>query len=333
MCGNACAAGEVCAAGQCNLNCVGGTTKCSNTCVDTKSDPGNCGACGVVCAAGQVCTNGQCAGQCAPGTTKCGNLCVDTQLDPSNCGMCGVACAAGEVCSNGTCGGSCAAGTTKCGNECVDMQTDEANCGMCGNACLPSVACYDGVCQPAGGCDTLNDCGTCQQCAFDGLCSDELATCANNQECVDLFNCLNPASGVCDQACQQQCAQQYPNAIDTYVDILDCIFCQECGSSCGVDPMAFGCPASCDNQNNCQSCFDCSMAMGGICEDDLQICLNNPECTMLSACINMCPAGDVQCQVQCEQTHPFGVADYNAIIICGVCQECPNDCNNGMACP
>jgi hypothetical protein len=97
--------------------------------------------------------------------------------------------------------------------------------------------------------------------------------------------------------------------------------------------MQFGCAASCDNQNNCDACFDCVTGMNGVCEDDLNICLNNPECVALSQCFGMCAAGDTQCQINCEQAHVFGIADYNAIVICWVCQECPNDCNGGQTCP
>jgi hypothetical protein len=42
---------------------------------------------------------------------------------------------------------------------------------------------------------------------------------------------------------------------------------------------------------------------------------------------------DQMCQSMCEQTYVGGIADYNAILICGVCQECKNDCNMGMTCP
>src|SRR5207244_2746669 len=37
-----------------------GTAVCSNACVNTKTDPANCGGCGIVCGAGATCSNGVC---------------------------------------------------------------------------------------------------------------------------------------------------------------------------------------------------------------------------------------------------------------------------------
>lgn len=66
-CGTACAAGLVCAAGKCALECGGALTRCegaagasSARCVDRKVDGEHCGTCGNACAAGRVCRNGAC---------------------------------------------------------------------------------------------------------------------------------------------------------------------------------------------------------------------------------------------------------------------------------
>jgi hypothetical protein len=221
---------------------------------------------------------------------------------------------------------------TKCGTECVDIQNDEANCGMCGTVCAPSIACFNGTCAAAGACDAAMDCNTCQTCAFDGVCLDELQSCALDANCVNLVNCVNacPAN---DPMCPNTCGQMYPNGIDGYNNLVNCLFCQECTTSCGIDTVAFGCPASCDGTNDCNTCIQCSIGTGGLCEDDLFICAVNPECVALSDCFNLCPAGDQTCQDTCAQMHVSGVADYNALSICAICQECSGDCNQGMACP
>jgi hypothetical protein len=63
LCGNVCAAGEICFGGQCarEHRCDAGLTNCSDVCVDLLIDPANCGVCGHVCAAGEICFGGQCA--------------------------------------------------------------------------------------------------------------------------------------------------------------------------------------------------------------------------------------------------------------------------------
>jgi hypothetical protein len=63
LCGNVCAAGEICFGGLCarEHRCDTGLTNCNDVCVDLLIDPANCGICGHVCAAGEICFGGLCA--------------------------------------------------------------------------------------------------------------------------------------------------------------------------------------------------------------------------------------------------------------------------------
>ena len=136
----------MCSAGVCGVACLGGSTLCSNKCVDVQNDAANCGGCGKACAAGQVCSAGVCGVTCLGGSTLCSNKCVDVKDDAANCGGCAKACAAGQVCSNGTCAVTCLGGSTLCANKCVDEQNDAANCGGCGVACAAGQVCAAGKC-------------------------------------------------------------------------------------------------------------------------------------------------------------------------------------------
>lgn len=49
-----------CADGVCVAMCPRGTERCGDACVDTESDPLNCGGCGDSCGADQVCRTGNC---------------------------------------------------------------------------------------------------------------------------------------------------------------------------------------------------------------------------------------------------------------------------------
>jgi hypothetical protein len=95
------------------VTCPAGQVACSGTCVDTQSDPSNCGGCGLRCnfpnAIG-ACASGAChlAG-CNPGFADCNGNPADgcetnIRTDNNNCGACGHVCAAGTVCTNGVCG-------------------------------------------------------------------------------------------------------------------------------------------------------------------------------------------------------------------------------------
>ncbi len=161
-CGNDCTQGGtlmipgiVCGGGQCL--CEGGQgTIClsvdedsatSLACVDTTSDPNNCGGCGIVPDGGGPYPDG--------GLPPSAFICAD-------------------VCSGGgcVCGGiqlSCAAGTWNAdggpndAGACLSVATDANNCGACGNACSSSYA-ANAVCQQsscacmdAGLCVTSDD--------------------------------------------------------------------------------------------------------------------------------------------------------------------------------
>jgi len=85
-------------------SCPPGQTSCAGTCVDTSTDPANCGSCGNACPQGATCEGGACiVVDCFPPNEMCGDQCVDTSSDEANCGACGNACAAGETCESGVC--------------------------------------------------------------------------------------------------------------------------------------------------------------------------------------------------------------------------------------
>lgn len=120
-CGNACPlTNDVCVGGTCR--CPTSTTPCPtvspSTCVNTATDPQNCGACGTTCTGGRVCSGSAC--RCPGSQTECGGTCADTATDEQNCGSCGRACAAGLVCTGGDCtcpaagGIACAQGASCC---------------------------------------------------------------------------------------------------------------------------------------------------------------------------------------------------------------------------
>lgn len=161
-----CGAGPGCTATQ--ACCAGG-------CLDTQSDPNNCGGCGIMCSGAEVCMGGTCttdipcvpscaAGEsCVGGVCRCGTnpscgsalsccsgVCVETDNNVRNCGRCGLDCGARSCCSG----------------RCIDTQTDEDNCGRCGNGCdsRTTDACTTGRCTCGGGGECLLVCffGDCQ---------------------------------------------------------------------------------------------------------------------------------------------------------------------------
>lgn len=85
------------------VGCTGTLTSCGGVCVDTRSDPNNCGTCGTSCS-GKPCSASKCVVMCPTATTNCTGACVDTKTDAKNCGACGKTCASGQTCTDGACG-------------------------------------------------------------------------------------------------------------------------------------------------------------------------------------------------------------------------------------
>ncbi|GAA5824768.1 hypothetical protein JCM3770_007149, partial [Rhodotorula araucariae] len=172
--GSQCTSG-VCYPGSCNSGYTLSTA--TRSCVNTMTDPNNCGSLGNVCSATNGvagCSAGSCnVASCNAGyrlTTTYGlfgllgsyTTCtaVNTASDVNNCG------AVGKVCSFPNGGGSCSAGvctTTSCNSgfylvngQCttLSLATDVNNCGSVGNRCSAT----NGVAQCAAGSCSIASC-------------------------------------------------------------------------------------------------------------------------------------------------------------------------------
>ncbi len=284
----------------------GGCTRgaaCDGQCVDTNSDPSNCGACSRVCEVGTVCSDGLCQTSCTAGLVACGGACVDLSTNDTHCGQCGTACGEGFRCSAGgcTCQGSI------CHGACTDFNDDPSNCGGCGYGCPsgdPSLVVGDN--------EVLAETPLAQYCNL-GLCSlyCSLGTNLCGLSCVvtehDDNNC-----GRCGIACPsgsscQQGACTCSNRSETVCDGF-CVDTQTSSAHCG------GCDAPCPEgvacvQGTCAiACPDDTIACGNSCVDPMttkehcglcnQVCEGNLVCTG-GHCA--CPPGWMQCDGSCVE--------------------------------
>jgi hypothetical protein len=100
--------------------CDGGLTSCNAMCVNTQTDPTNCGGCSQACDPGAMCILGAC--ECAAGQTLCSKRCVDLTQDPTNCHDCGHSCQGG-LCTASVCQPSVVVAQTAV----VDIAVDSTN--------------------------------------------------------------------------------------------------------------------------------------------------------------------------------------------------------------
>jgi len=180
--------------------CAAPTTMCGDTCVDTATDPNNCGYCGRVCSvayadAKNVAEYGCAAGQCTIKSCQTGfGDCRTKGPLSTNGGACETNLKTGFVWNDGT---QKMIGDPTPGSQMLYVR-DATDCGSCGNSCVdhtPNMIsfCDNGACRKvcqglwldcnnnmADNCETVydvNNCGACgAKCPSGTLCFNGCCT-------------------------------------------------------------------------------------------------------------------------------------------------------------
>ncbi len=301
--------------------CPTAQVTCSGTCVNTTTDPANCGACGTACAKGEVCAAGKCGMDCLSTQTKCGGgdagalFCANTQSDNKNCGACGNACAKGKVCTAGKCGMDCLSTQTKCGGGdagalfCANTQSDNKNCGTCDNACKVGDTCVKGTC-------TLTCLSTQTKCSGG---ASKPSFCANtqsdNSHCGACGNACKNGEACVAGKCSVKCLAGDTNCKGKCVDtLLDAKNCGACATACKAGEV-------CSAGKCGLSCAGGSTKCAGKCVDTL---LDPSNC---GACATACPSGEVCSAGKCGLTCVGGSTECS-----GKCADTQNDPANCGTC-
>jgi len=268
--------------------CPNDETLCTDTCVDTLTDPQNCKDCGRVCPDTATCENAKCI--CPDATTLCDNQCVDTDTDEANCGGCGKTCIGG-TCTDGKC--ICPDAETNCSGTCANLDTDHEHCGACNVACSPAEVCgepesagggtagaggttgdvtHECVCPPDredcdGVCADLqtdhDHCGSCAvACPGDKICSSADCVCPPGEADCGSGTCANLSNdkdhcGDCDTACPSNQICKNKN----------------CGCATGFNLCGNDCY---DFQNDDNHCGSCGNACSGQQQCSGGECLRSP---------------------------------------------------------
>jgi len=179
--------------------CKKGKTRCGKACVNTVTDPDNCGGCGNQCNStlGEGCVNGACTAppplcMCEAGCCDANNSCLPGDSDQA-CGIGGHifcrACVAPETCGGGGLPGVCGDPGQPCGGHCTANQ-----------------ACVHGGCFPI----TDAQCTGCACGCTDGVDGSDKRLCLTllgSEMCVSSDDCLvGHACVVSDRLCAQPCA-------------------------------------------------------------------------------------------------------------------------------
>jgi uncharacterized protein YjbI with pentapeptide repeats len=280
ICDNECGLCEDCDDEDCTPpDCCPNPEGPGGICVDTDTDPLNCGGCDAACFTNlsNACVDGHCV---------CGN-------EPE--------CSGVETCCRGEGGGA---------TRCIDTDTDPLHCGACNEACLIplnpclSVECQGGECVEVGAadgtpCELEGDPGVCCAAGSSVTCVVGTECCGNAQcdageaccegQCIDVEDDPNNCGG-CDVICLTPTNPCLTNECiegacteGTLSDGTECEAFEQTGVCCGsggTSTCVFG--AECCTDAQCGSGNSCC---SGQC---LNTSTNFDRC---GSCTNVCPEG------------------------------------------
>jgi hypothetical protein len=290
----------------------GSLTSCEGECVDTQTDPSNCGSCGKVCASGKTCVNGACKKM--PGLCIQGH-CYDISNGPKPLED-------WEIILKDGAGAEIASTTTNvdgsysfCGLKKGDYEvsevlkegwisfatdsvpvtlpwpdTDTVMIDFLNEPCQAGLKSCNGECvdltSDTGNCGACgNACADGQSCC-DGTCID---TQSNAQNCGDCGNACRAGHSCVSSNCET-CDDGIQNGDETDVD---------CGGSCPACPTDECVADNCDN-GHVDHCDDsCGGPFGtGHCfttTEGFGVCLANYYCGSGSTCTSSADCGDGVC--------------------------------------
>lgn len=203
-----------CVACQCQHDCAGTTSVCTNpTCGNGTVDPGE--ACdganlmGVTCELeGYFGGSLSCSESCLYlDTSQCASVCGNAIAEPDE--LCDGVDLNGHTCENH---GYPNGGTPACDSDCQTLDL---------SGCIGPPSCEPAV-----------DCSSCSQCAGDGPCAADVAACTSSSDCLDIMDCVLATCAPLDQVCISNCDALHPSAAPLFHAAVECIYCDVCPTSC-----------------------------------------------------------------------------------------------------
>ncbi|MCC6524515.1 MAG: hypothetical protein IT373_17805 [Polyangiaceae bacterium] len=130
--------------------------------------------------------------------------------------------------------------------------------------------------------------------------------CANEGECLALFQCWQGCGG--DPACPDACLAAHAGGISAAYLVGDC--------------AATSCDASCPWGQALEPCGACAFEL---CAAEANACLGTPACRALRQCLSACAPEDAACKGTCLLDHADGYATLQTLHQCTQ-QKCPSEC-------
>ena len=276
-------------------------------CVDTDTDPLNCGGCDAACLPNlsNACVDGECVcgnePECSGGDTCCrgegggATRCIDTDTDPLHCGACNAACliplnpCLSVECQDGQCVEVGAADGTPCeleGDPGVCCAAGSSVTCVVGTECCSNAQCDSGEACCEGQCidveDDPNNCGGC-----DVICLTPTNPCLTN-ECIE-GGCVDGtlSDGTECEAFEQTGVCCGGGGTSTCVFGAECCTNAQCGT--GQSCCEGQCVNTTTNFDRCGSCTNiCPEGRATACVGGACVCGANPVCAQNEFC---CPDG------------------------------------------
>jgi hypothetical protein len=187
---------------------------------------------------------------------------------------------------------------------------------------------------PATSCDQSGDCGSCASCAITSSdCGPQMSQCQANPECFSIVQCVSGCGVNAD--CVQGCAAESPGGAADFEPLATCVMCDACPSDCSAE--AWDCGGGSSGSSGSGGGSDCASCVLSIsvnqCAAEFEACATDAACTEIVACVEQCGV-NVDCAQQCAAQHPAGLAAFEPLAACSVCDACPMECDGqAWGCP
>lgn len=309
QCGQACASGQVCNRGVCQVlpaDCTVMSAACGPGYFCDPISRACMAGCRLTadCPSGATCNSGACG--CPSGQHACGQQCVSNAALTScgaSCSPCPTVANGTATCTSGMCGRTCDAGYVNSGGACVDINECNTNNGGCSASAIctntpGSRAC---VCRPGFTgdgvtCSDVNECltdnggchgnATCTNTPGARTCLCNIGYVGNGVTCADVDECATNNGGCHSNAtCANApgtrsctCNSGYSGNGLTCADVNECL---SNNGGCAVN-------ATCANTPGSRSCTcDIGYSGNGVTCADVNECLvNNGGCSPNGTCTN-----------------------------------------------
>ena len=206
---------------------------------------------------------------------------------------------------------NCQGSATSCGSSAGPQSSSGSSGGPSGGGATDASDATGGA-----ACGALASPDTACEACLEQSCCTEAIVCSNNADCLGLSDCLASCQPS-NQPCITGCQGMHGPGQASYNAFISCLQ-MSCGASCQVSGAGTDC-GQLVFSTTCDPCITRSCCAAAA------VCSNDPNCMLLSQCLQTCAPGNTVCTTDCQTTAPGGAGVYASLGQC-ISTNCSGVC-------